>query len=202
MSGAPRTAASVVRHHGHVFDVVTDTVELGDGTHERDVVRHPGAVGVVALDDRGRVALLEQYRHPVGERLWELPAGLLDVAGESAIGAAGRELVEEAGLRAAEWTVLVDTLPSPGMSNEATRIFLARDLVEVSRPPAEAEEADLVLAWVDLSEACRRVLAGEIRNAMACVGLLAAARVVDGYGSARSAECPWPDRPDRAPAAS
>lgn len=202
MSDRPRTTGSVVRHHGPVFDVVTDTVEFSDGVHERDVVRHPGAVGVVALDDRGRVALIEQYRHSVAERLWELPAGLLDLEGESAARAAARELEEEAGLRASDWTVLVDTLSSPGMSNEATRVFLARGLLEVERPAGEAEEAELILAWVDLSEACGRVLAGEVRNAMACVGLLAAARVVGGQGIGRPADAPWPDRPNRAPAAS
>lgn len=161
----------------------------------RDVVEHPGAVGVVALDADGRVGLIEQYRHPVGERLWELPAGLLDVFGESALAAAARELGEEAGLTAGRWDVLVDMLTSPGMTDEAIRVYLARDLQEVERPPGAHEEADLRLAWVPLTDAVTRVLAGKIRNGMACVGLLAAAQAQrEGFVHLRAAEAEWPDR--------
>ena len=190
----PRVTASERIFDGHVIGVRRDTVELPDGsTVRREIVDHPGAVGVVALDEQGRVALLEQYRHPVRQRLWELPAGLLDVAGEPARDAAARELVEEAGLQAADWSVLVDTLSSPGMTDEAVRVFLARELTSVERPPGRAEEADLVLAWVPLADAVRRVMAGEIRNAMAVVGVLAAARVVAGE-QPRPVDAPWPDR--------
>lgn len=187
-----RTVESQQRYAGHVITVRTDTVELGDGMVDRDVVAHPGAVGVVALDDRGRVALVEQYRHPVGLRLWELPAGLLDEPGEAASDAIARELLEEAGLRASAWSVLVDTYTSPGMTDEINRVYLAQDLRSADRPAGEAEEADLVLAWVLLDEAVARVLAGKIRNAMACVGLLAAARVRDGRAAARAIDAPWP----------
>jgi ADP-ribose pyrophosphatase len=190
----PQTLASEVVFAGHVISVRVDTVAMPDGsTVRREVVDHPGAVGVVALDDQGQVAMLEQYRQPVGQRLWELPAGLLDVAGEPAQAAAARELVEEAGLEAAEWAVLADTLSSPGMTNEATRVFLARGLTAVERPVGHAEEADLVLAWVPLDEAVRRVLRGEIRNAMAIIGLLAADRALAG-SPLRSSDAPWPDR--------
>lgn len=92
------------------------------------MVEHPGAVGIVALDDAGRVFLVRQYRHPTRRHLWELPAGLLDVAGEPPLTAAHRELAEEAGLRARDWLVLVDALNSPGMSDEAIRLFLARGI--------------------------------------------------------------------------
>ncbi|HEY5335779.1 MAG TPA: NUDIX hydrolase [Mycobacteriales bacterium] len=191
--------SSVEQFHGHVITVRTDEVRLSSGAVvHRDVVVHPGAVGIVALDDRGRVALLEQWRQPVGQRLWELPAGLLDVPGERAQIAAARELVEEAGLVAEEWHTLVDTLSSPGMTDEATRIFLARGLRTVDRPPAEAEEADLVLRWVPLQHAVDEVLDGTLRNAMACVGVLAAARYVDGLAvPLRPPDAPWADRPTR-----
>ncbi len=193
---APRTLASEEIFRGRVIALRTDTVALPDGsTVRREVVGHPGAVGVLALDEAGRVALLEQYRHPVGQRLWELPAGLLDVPGEPAQVCAARELVEEAGLAAADWAVLVDTLTSPGMTDEATRVFLARGLTPVPRPPGHAEEADLVLAWVPLVDAVSRVLAGEIRNALCCVGVLAAARAQgDGFAGLRPVDAPWPDR--------
>ena len=92
-------------------------LELGaDRVIDRDVVLHPGAVGVVALDDQERVLLVQQYRHPVGRKLWEPPAGLLDVAGEAPLDAARRELYEEGHCRAARWDVLVDTFTSPGMA--------------------------------------------------------------------------------------
>jgi ADP-ribose pyrophosphatase len=191
--------ASVEHFRGHVITVRTDTVRLPSGAVvQRDIVVHPGAVGVVALDDQNRVALLEQWRQPVGQRLWELPAGLLDVPGEHSQAAAARELAEEAGLAGDQWHTLVDTLSSPGMTDEATRVFLVRGLRPVDRPPAEAEEADLVLRWVPLHEAAQQVLAGTIRNAMACVGILAAERYVCGdLASLRPSDAAWPDRPTR-----
>lgn len=191
----PRVVASQQRYAGPVITVRTDRVELGDGTVERDVVAHPAAVGVVALDDQGRVALVEQYRHPVGLRLWELPAGLLDEPGEAASAAVARELVEEAGLTAARWSVLLDTYASPGMTDEINRVYLAQDLSSTDRPAGEAEESDLALAWVPLEEAVARALAGQIRNAMACVGLLAAARTRTGGVDPRPVDAPWPSPP-------
>ena len=114
-------------YQGRIISVRKDVVTMpGDTTSQRDVVVHPGAVGVVALDDSERVLLVTQYRHPVRRRLEELPAGLLDKPGEPALAAAQRELMEEAGLAADTWHVLVDTLTSPGMTDEAIRVFLAR----------------------------------------------------------------------------
>jgi len=181
---------------GRIFSVRADQVTMpGDTSSQRDVVVHPGAVGAVALDERERVLLVNQYRHPVGRRLDELPAGLLDQPGEPALDAAQRELVEEAGLAADTWHVLVDTLSSPGMTDEAIRIFLARDVRVVDRDVQEHEEADLTSSWVDLDEAVRRVLAGEIENAMAVIGILAADRArADGFATLRPAEAPWPSQ--------
>ena len=178
---------------GRVISVRTDVVTMpGDTTSQRDVVVHPGAVGVIALDEQGQVLLVNQYRHPVGRRLDELPAGLLDKPGEPALEAAQRELAEEAGLGADTWHVLVDTLTSPGMTDEAIRVFLARGVRVVDRDVQEHEEAEMTASWVPLEQAVQRVLAGEIENAMAAVGILAADRAArDGFAGLRPADAPW-----------
>ena len=161
----------------------------------REIVEHFGAVAVVALDDEGRVAMVEQYRHSVAARLLELPAGILDVAGEPELECAKRELREEGGLAARDWEVLVDLVTSPGFADEAVRVFLACGLSEVERPEAEDEEADMTLEWVPLDDATRKVLAGEIVNSIAASGILAAAAVVGGARPARPVEEPFAFRP-------
>jgi ADP-ribose pyrophosphatase len=196
-----------VRSSKNVFDgkiirVRTDQVTMpGGNVSQRDVIVHPGAVGVVALDEQGRVMLIKQYRHPVSETLWELPAGLLDVEGEQALATVQRELAEEAGLQADRWDVLVDLLSSPGMTDEAVRVYLARAVSETGRERSdENEEAELELAWVDLDEAVRSVLSGGIRNALAVAGILAAARARDtNFENLREQDAPWPDRFTRVP---
>ncbi len=179
---------------GAVIRLRRDEVSMpGRTSAHRDVVEHPGAVGVVALDERGRVLIIEQYRHPVGRRLQEIPAGLLDAPGESALAAAQRELAEEAGLAADTWHVLVDVLTSPGMSDEAIRLFLARDVREVHRDVQEHEEADMTSSWVPLDELVGQVLDGRLENAMAAIGLLAADRAQrDDFAALRAADAPWP----------
>ncbi|WP_431936019.1 NUDIX domain-containing protein [Micromonospora sp. RP3T] len=182
---------------GRIFSVVSDDVTMpGGGTAARDYVRHVGAVAVVALDDAGQVVLIRQYRHPVGRHLWELPAGLMDVSGEDLAAAAARELAEEADLTAARVDVLVDLHSSPGFSDEVVRVFLARDLADVpaaQRHDRREEEADLQVVRVDLDEAVRMVLAGEITNAACVAGLLAAARAREtGFSELRRPEAPLP----------
>ena len=191
-----RVLRSEVVYEGRIISVRKDVVSMpGDTSSQRDVVQHPGAVGVLALDARNRVLLVTQYRHPVGRRLEELPAGLLDVDGEPALEAARRELAEEAGMAADTWHVLVDTLTSPGMTDEAIRVFLARDVSEVHREVQEHEELDMTTAWLDLDEAVSRVLSGDIENAMCVVGVLAADRAVrDGFSRLRPSDAPWPAR--------
>ena len=199
MSHAYETVSSERMYEGRIIAVRKDVVTMpGDTTSQRDVVEHPGAVGVVALDEQNRVLLVNQYRHPVGRRLDELPAGLLDVKGEPALETAKRELAEEAGYAADTWHVLVDTLTSSGMTDEAIRVFLARDLREVERDVQEHEELDMTSFWLPLEEAVRRVLAGELENGMAAVGLLAADRAVrDGFAGLRPGDAPWPSRKSR-----
>lgn len=194
---------SELLYDGRVVSLYRDTVRMSDGVlADREVVRHPGAVGVVALDDAGDVLLVNQYRHPVGGRLDELPAGLLDVAGEPAARAAARELAEEAGVSATEWHVLLDLHTSPGMSDEAIRIYLARGLAEIpheQRYVPEHEEITMTVSRVPLGEAVRRALAGTITNAAAVAGLLAAALgASQGWTDLRPADVAWPARPDLA----
>ena len=201
---ALQVRSSSTVHHGLIWDVRRDEVDLGDGqTVTREVVDHTGAVGVVVLDARDRVLLLRQYRHPVRSYLWEPPAGLLDIAGEDPQVAAARELAEEADLVADEWHVLVDFYNSPGGSTEAFRCYLARGVREVpvgERHQREHEERGMTRAWVDLSEARDLVLAGKLHNPTTVCGVLAAAAARDaGWATLRPADAPWPERsPGRA----
>src|SRR5690606_10543810 len=162
----PRPARRLdVPFQGFVVDMVSDEVDLGEagGIVRREHVDHPGAVVVVALTDDGEVLLLRQYRHRVGAFLSEAPAGLLDLDGEDPHVAAARERAEEADMNAATWDVLLDLLPTPGGSNEAVRVYLARDLSPVpddERHVREAEEADMVVVPVPLEEAAALALAG------------------------------------------
>jgi 8-oxo-dGDP phosphatase len=180
------------RYAGPIFTVYSDRVTMsGGGTAVRDVVENKGAVGVVALDDLGRVVLIRQYRHPVRERLWEIPAGLRDVRGEDLVLTARRELAEETDWQAARFDLLLDLQTSPGFSTETIRIFLARELTPVSdddRFQRQDEEADLEIAWFELDEAVAMILRGEITNASTVAGLLAAARTRDeGWATLRPA---------------
>lgn len=179
-----------------ILGVRRDTVTMpGGGSAKREIVEHFGAVAVVALDGQGRVAMVEQYRHSVGRRLLELPAGLLDIHGEDELTCAKRELVEEAGLEAGSWEVLVDLVTSPGFAEEAVRVFIARDLREVERPEAEDEEADMQLRWVDLERAAGMVLEGGIVNSIAVSGVLAAREVEAGNFRPREVTAPFSFRP-------
>jgi len=192
-------------HEGRIFDLVRDDVDLGGaGVVTREYVDHPGAVAVVALDDADRVLLLRQYRHPVRSFLWEVPAGLLDVEGEPAVDAAARELAEEADLTAARWAVLTDYATTPGGSNEAVRVFLARGLVEVPEPERHTrtgEEAGMTSRWVPLDEAVTLALDGSLHNPSTVVGILgAAASRAGGWASLRPADAPWPYRRGTLPA--
>jgi 8-oxo-dGDP phosphatase len=201
VSGGYRVEARHERFHGNVFTVLTDDVTMPGGeVAARDYVVHVGAVAVAAVDDEDRVVLVRQYRHPVAQDLWELPAGLMDVAGEELATAAARELAEEADLAAARWQTLLDVHTSPGFSNEVIRIYLARGLSEVpeaDRHTREHEEAGLVCRRVPLSEAVTMVLRAEITNGVAVAGVLAAARMRDsGWPPpVRALDAPLPRRP-------
>jgi len=184
--------SSQERYRGPVFGLRSDRVEMPDGPDggtvvaARDYLVHPGAAAVLALDDQDRVLLQRQYRHAVRHKLWELPAGMLDVQDEPPVATARRELVEEAGLHARIWHELPSILPSPGVTDEVVHLFLARGL---SRVPEEEngfvrrhEEADLVAAWVPLEEAVGLVMQGHVRNGITVAGILAARTAAqDGF---------------------
>lgn len=163
-------------YEGRVWDVRSDTVAYGDGRIVRQYVDHPGAAAVVAVDDESRVLLIQQYRHPIRLRDWEVPAGLLDVAGETPLETARRELAEEADLVAESWEPLLSIFTTPGGNDEVVHLFLARGLSPAGEVHArEDEEADIRLEWVPLTDVVAGIFAGRLRNGIMTVGVLAAA---------------------------
>jgi ADP-ribose pyrophosphatase len=192
------TVASETIYVGNIFALRADEVSMPNGRiARREVVEHYGAVAIVAMDESNNIALIYQYRHPVGRRLWELPAGLLDIDGEAPHLTAARELEEEAGLKARDWGVLVDVVSAAGFSDECVRVFLATGLTDVGRPEAHDEEADLTLKWFSLVDAVEMVLSGEIVNSLAVAGILAARTIDRDVQALRPIDAPWPDKPTR-----
>lgn len=193
-------AAHEVLGSGRVSDFVNDAVTTPDGhTMQRQYLLHPGAVGVIAWDEADRIAVVRQYRHPVGFRLVEPPAGLLDADGESWVSAAARELAEEAGLKASRWQVLVDVFTTPGACQESLRIYLARGLAEAPAPDgfvAHHEEAHMDVGWASRADLVAAILAGKLQNPTMVAGLLAleVARLSGGLDDLRAADADWPAR--------
>jgi ADP-ribose pyrophosphatase len=171
-----RVVESDVVFHGKIWNIVRESFEFGEDTLTREFVDHPGAVAVVALNEDGEVLLLRQYRHPVRSYLWEIPAGLLDVAGESKEIAAERELLEETGYRADRIEYLTEFFTTPGGNNETIYIYLATGLEHVGHDlQLEGEELDLEVRWVPVSEALGSVQRSEIKSPSAVVGIMALA---------------------------
>ncbi|ERK69861.1 NUDIX domain-containing protein [Leifsonia aquatica] len=193
----PEIVSSEAVFDGRIWDVRRDVFRYNGEDITREYVDHTGAVAVLALDDQERVLLIKQYRHPVRHRDWEIPAGLLDIRGEDPLTAVKRELAEEADLVADEWNVLTDIFTSPGGSDEAIRIYLARGV----RPAAEAfareeEEADIETAWLPLDDAVDAVLARTVHNAPLIIAVLAARTAREkGWATLGAADEPWPTHP-------
>lgn len=161
-------------HKGMVWDLVSETFEFNGERLTREFVAHTGAVAVLAIDDRERVLLLKQYRHPVGKYLMELPAGLLDVPGESKLDCAKRELAEEAQLKAGVWQELISFHTTPGGNSETITVFVARQLSEFdSVYQASGEEVDMPQSWIPIPEAVSAVLTSRIQSPSAVVGIMA-----------------------------
>ncbi len=191
----PLTSETLL-HHGRVWDVATETFDYDGTPITREVIRHPGAVAILALDDEGRVLLIRQYRHPIRTRAWEIPAGLLDVSGEPPLTGAQRELAEEADLAAATWHVLADFQNTPGGSDETIRIYLARDVSAVPAFARHDEEADIEVRWVPLDEVVDAVLARRVQSPSLVVGALAAvASRARDWATLAPGDEPWPRHP-------
>lgn len=172
----PESVAEIARERvfaGRVFDLDDVRLDFHGETLQRQWLSHPGSVAVLAIDDADRVLVLQQFRAPVGQRMWELPAGLRDVAGEDPQVAAARELAEEAELAADEWQELVTFVPSGGSSNETVQVFLAQSLRPVTTEFVRTgEEADLRLEWVPFDALLQAVLAGGLHNSALMLGVL------------------------------
>lgn len=179
----PHSASEMV-YEGRLLSVRRDVLVAADGgMFDRFTVEHPGAVGVVTVDDEGRVLLLRQYRATVSRRLVQLPAGILDVAGEPPLEAARRELAEEADLRAGSWEPLLEMWPSPGITDERWHLFLARDLSGVAEEERHArtdEEADMQRLWVPIEEVLAAVRRGQVMDGMVIAAVHAARDRLDG----------------------
>jgi ADP-ribose pyrophosphatase len=194
---APQIVASETVFTGKVWNIRRETFRYNGHDIVREFVDHTGAVAILALDDDDRALLIKQYRHPVRHRDWEIPAGLLDLHGEPPLAAAKRELAEEADLEAEDWNVLAEFYTSPGGSDEAIRIYLARTV----RPTAEAferteEEADIEKRWVPLDDVVDAVLARRIQNPSLIVAALAARTAREtGWSQLGAADSPWPRHP-------
>ena len=184
MTGFRRLGDRLV-HQGHVWHVVVADFEAPDGAaFRRDIVRSPGAVGVVPLvfDAEGQpsVVLMQQYRPPYERDLIEIPAGMRDIPGEPAVECGRRELVEEAGLEAGEMVLLTEMLPSPGMTDSVCSIFLATDCTPVDRELHGPEEEASQVLHVPLVDALAMVERGEITDAKTVIGLLLTERRIRG----------------------
>jgi len=194
---SPEIIRSDVVFDGRVWDIRRDSFLL-EGDHiTREYMDHTGAVAVLALDERDRVLLIKQYRHPVRMRDWELPAGLLDIHGESPLLAAQRELAEEVDLVAESWDLLTEFMSSPGGSNEMLRVYLARGVSAAPEVFARTEEeAGIELRWVPLDDVVDGVLSRDLQNSILAIAVLsAAAGRARGWSTLGDPNAPWPRHP-------
>ena len=192
----PITASDVV-FEGKVWNIRREDFTLDDTTITRDFLDHTGAVAVFALDERGRVLLIKQYRHAVRTRDWELPAGLLDIRGEAPLLGAQRELAEEVDLVAESWDLLCEYMTSPGGSNEVIRVYLARGVSAAAEVFARTEEeAGIEVRWVPLDQVVDAVLARDLQNSILAIAVLSAQALQSrGWQGLGDPNAPWPRHP-------
>lgn len=176
LPASPSVVKTEVPFVGRIWNIVRESFDYNGTTLVREFVQHPGAVAILAIDDQQRVLLIRQYRHPVRSYLWEIPAGLLDMPGESRLAAAKRELLEETGYEAGSWSELTNFMTTPGGNDEVITIFLAQELNLVGHSlELEGEETDMLVEWFPLSQALDSVLHSEMQSPSAVVGIMAAA---------------------------
>ena len=184
---------------GMVWDVRHDVFELNDEKVGRDYIVHPGAVAIIALNDAGELLLIEQYRHAQGKIMWEVPAGLMDLANEDPLETAKRELFEETGYVAQTWNVLLDLANTPGGSSEQIRIYFVRDLSlhPDGRPIGSAEELDMPVHWIQIQDVLESIRRGAVTNPQLVAGTHAALiALAEPDLALRSADAPWHARED------
>jgi ADP-ribose pyrophosphatase len=181
MSIDPTVTAIRDLYRGNVVHLTAEDVRLPNGfAVTLEIVRHPGASAIAAIDDDGAVILVQQYRHAVGGYLWEVPAGKLD-AGEAPEACAARELAEETGVVAASLQRVGEVVTCPGFCDERIHLFVATELRAV--PPSRgADEVIATVAHVPLAEACAMIDRGEIRDAKTIAALVQAWRHADRSG--------------------
>ena len=159
-------------HKGRVFEMVTENLTLPNGVNvDLDLIRHPGASAMVPMPDEKTVMLIKQYRHAVGDYIWEIPAGTLD-PGETPEICAERELIEEIGFSARSWQKLGEITPVPGYSDERIHIFLARDLIQTEQHLDHDEL--LHVHSMPFDKAIGMIFTGEIQDSKTINGLLMA----------------------------
>jgi ADP-ribose pyrophosphatase len=168
----PTTTASDLKFKGRVIDVSSERLRYANGReYDIDFVRHPGAAAVVAVDAEHRLCVVRQYRHGIGDFLWEIPAGKLD-RGEAPESCAVRELAEETGVTARRWSSLGIYIPAPGIFTEVIHLYLAEDLeTGTARPDADEE---LEIDWLPFEAAVERAASGEWNDGKTAMGLLRA----------------------------
>ena len=168
----PTPISSNSLHRGRIIEVSAEVLRYSNGReHELELVRHPGAAAVVAVDGSGRVCFVRQYRHGIEDFLWEIPAGKLD-PGEAPFDCAVRELAEETGVTARSWTPMGRYFPAPGIFTEVIHLYLAREL-EVGAASPDIDE-ELELDWVSLDEGLGRVLRGDWNDGKTAMALMRA----------------------------
>jgi ADP-ribose pyrophosphatase len=169
----------------HIFSVSRAALLDPHGEpFERDIIHHPGAVAIVAVDADRRVTLVRQYRAAVDRMVLEAPAGTCDVEGEARVATARRELVEEAGLEAQSMEVLIDTFNSPGISDQRTTIYLATGLSPCPSAPSGIEEGFMTTETIGLDEVDRLVADGTLVDETTVLGLLLARASIDAAAPA------------------